>query len=142
MKISPNAADECNDENSFPYKLLLINTQALRLCKAFVNNFSDNIKLSKTHLYNIGWSARFLRRLLGPFIKNRLPLAKSISIRLGLIEAASATDAAIHKKMFKLENLSDLTSCMTTLIISNEEMNDIIKTVKVTWRIWLVDNSR
>ena len=142
MKISPNAADECNDENSFPYKLLLINIQALRLCKAFVNNFSDNIKLSKTHLHNIGWSARFLRRLLGPFIKNRLPLAKSISIRLGLIEAASATDAAIHKKMFKLENLSDLTSCMTTLIISNEEMNDIIKTVKVTWRIWLVDNSR
>ena len=122
--------------------MLLTNIQALRLCKAFVNNFSDNIKLSKTHLCNIGWSARFLRRLLGPFIKNRLPLAKSISIRLGLIEAASATDAAIHKKMFKLENLSDLTSCMTTLIISNEEMNDIIKTVEVTWRIWFVDNSR
>ena len=90
MKISPNAADECNDENSFPYKLLLTNTQALRLCKDFVNNFSDNVKLLKTDLYNIGWSARFLRILLGPFIKNRLPLAKSISIRLGLIEAVSA----------------------------------------------------
>ena len=122
--------------------MLLTNTQALRLCKAFVNNFSDNINLSKTHLCNIGWSARFLRRLLGPFIKNRLPLAKSISIRFGLIEAASATDAAIQKKMFKLGNLSDLTSCMTTLIISNEEMNDIIKTVEVTWRIWFADNSR
>ena len=53
-------------------------------------------------------------------------------MRLGLIEAASATDPAIHKKMFKLGNLSDLTSCMTTLIISNEEINDIIKTVEVT----------
>ena len=36
--------------------------------------------------------------------------------------AASATDAAIHKKMFAYE--------FTTLIISNEEMNDIIKIVK------------
>ena len=28
------------------------------------------------------------------------PLAKSILIQLGLMSAASATDAAIHKKMF------------------------------------------
>ena len=41
---------------------------------------------------------------------------------LGLTAAASATDAAIHKKMFG--------SGVTTLIISNEEMNDIMKRVK------------
>ena len=35
---------------------------------------------------------------------------------------ASATDAAIHKKIFG--------SGFTTLIISNEEMEDIMKTVK------------
>ena len=39
-----------------------------------------------------------------------------------LTAAASAADAAIHKKMFG--------SGFTTLIISNEEMNDIMKTVK------------
>ena len=39
-----------------------------------------------------------------------------------LTAAASATDAAIHKKMFG--------SGFTTLIISNEEMNDIMKIVK------------
>ena len=38
---------------------------------------------------------------------------------LGLTAAASATAAAIHKKMFG--------SGITTLIISNEETNDIIK---------------
>ena len=48
------------------------------------------------------------------------PLAKSFLISLGLTAAASATDAAIHKKMFGLG---------TTTIISNEEMNDIMKIV-------------
>ena len=55
-------------------------------------------------------------------MKNVLnPLAKSILIPLGLT-AASATDAAIHKKM--------LGSGFTTLIISNEEINDIMKILK------------
>ena len=50
------------------------------------------------------------------------PSAKNDLILLGLTAAASATEAAIHKKMFR--------SGTTTLIISNEEMNDIMKTVK------------
>ena len=41
---------------------------------------------------------------------------------MGLTGATSATDAAIHKRMFG--------SDFTTLIISNEEMNDIMKIVK------------
>ena len=58
-----------------------------------------------------------------PLIGNVLkPLAKSVLISLGLTAAASAIDAAIHKKMFG--------SRTTTLIISNEEMNDIMKIVK------------
>ena len=50
------------------------------------------------------------------------PLAKSILIPLGLTVAASATKAAIHEKMFG--------SVVTTLIISNEEVNDVMKIVK------------
>ena len=49
------------------------------------------------------------------------PLAKSILIPIGLTVAASATDGAIHKKMFG--------SCNMTLIISNEEMSDIMKII-------------
>ena len=49
-------------------------------------------------------------------------LAKSVLRLLGLTAAASATDAVIHKKMFE--------SGITALIISNEEMNDIMKIVK------------
>ena len=78
----------------------------------------------------IGQPGEFLGRILGPILKNVLPLignvleplAKSVLIPLGLTAAVSATDAAVHKKMFGSGNM--------TLTISNEEMNDIIKTVK------------
>ena len=50
------------------------------------------------------------------------PLAKSVLIPLGLTAAASAADAGIHKKI--------LGSGTTTLIISNDEMKDIIRIVK------------
>ena len=74
-------------------------------------------------------SGVFLRRLLGLLLKTRLPLignllkslAKSVLILLGL-GAVSATDAASHKKIFG--------SDFTILIISNEEIDDVIKIVK------------
>ena len=51
------------------------------------------------------------------------PLAKSVLISLGLTAAALAADAGIHKKILGSGNT-------TTLIISNNEMEDIIKIVK------------
>ena len=76
-------------------------------------------------------SAGFLGRSLGPLLKTGLPLiknvvkpsAKSVLIPLGLTAAASAADAGIHKKILGSGN-------MTTLIISNDEIHDIIKIVK------------
>ena len=99
--------------------------------KAFANNSSANIKLSKTQLHKTGKSGGFLNRLLWTLLKTGLslmknvlkPLVKSILTSLGLTAAAAAaTDSAIRKKTFG--------SGMTTLIISNEEMNDIMKTIK------------
>ena len=56
-------------------------------------------------------------------MKNVLkPLAKSVLISLGLTAAASATEAAIYKKIFG--------SGTTTLIILHEEINDIIEIAK------------
>ena len=51
------------------------------------------------------------------------PLAKSVLVPLGLTAAASAADAGIHKRILGSGN-------MTTLIISNDEVHDIIKIVK------------
>ena len=109
--------------------MLLTNTQALRLHKAFRNVLSANIKLSKTQLHEIGQSRRFLGTLLGPLLKTRYPLmknvlkpfAKIILIPLGLTAEPSVTDAAIHKKTFVFGT--------TTLAISNEEMNEIMNII-------------
>ena len=50
------------------------------------------------------------------------PLAESVLILLRLAPAASATDGAIQKKIHGLRK--------TKLIMSNEEMKDIMKIVK------------
>ena len=93
------------------------------------NSSSANIKLSKTQFHIIGQSGGLLGRLVGSLLKTGLPLiknvlkpsAKSVLIPSGLTAAASTTDAAIHKKMSG--------SGMATIIISNGEMNDIVKIV-------------
>ena len=76
-------------------------------------------------------SEGFLGRLLGPLLKTGLPLiknvikplAESVLIPLGLTAAASAAVAGTHKKVLGSGNTA-------TLIISNYEINDIIKIVK------------
>ena len=100
LNLSSNIVGDSNDENNFPHKLLLTNTHVLKLRKGFANNSSANINLSKTQLNKIGKSGGFLGRLLGPLLKNGLPLignvlktlVKSVLMPLGLTAAASATD--------------------------------------------------
>ena len=72
-----------------------------------------------------------LGKLLGPLLKTGLPLmksvitplAQSVLIPLGLTAAASAADVGIHKKMLGSGN-------NTILIISNKDIDDLIKIVK------------
>ena len=63
LKFSSNVACNSNDENNFSHKLLLTRTPVSKLCKAFANVFSANIKLSKTKLDKIVQSGGFLGRL-------------------------------------------------------------------------------
>ena len=87
---------------------------------------STDIKLSKAQVTKIMQSGGFLGSLLsklaGPLMKVAIPLAKNILAPLGITAAASVIDAGIQKKIHG--------SRTTTLIISNEEMNDIMKIVQ------------
>ena len=47
LKFSSSIVGDSNDENNFPHQLLLTNTQAPKLRKAFANNSSANIKYQK-----------------------------------------------------------------------------------------------
>ena len=121
LRLSSNVIS--NNETNFPRKLLLTNRQLSKLRKAFANHLSADIKLSKTQLSKMIQSGGFLGRLLGPLLKTGLPLmknvikplAKSVLILLGLNEVASAADAGIRAGIH---------------IISNDEMDDIIRIVK------------
>ena len=59
LKHSSNVFGDSNDDTKIPHKLLLTNTQVLRLRKVFANSSSANIKLSKTQLCKIGQSGEF-----------------------------------------------------------------------------------
>ena len=55
--------------DNFPHQLLLTNRQVANISKAFANNSSTDIKLSKTQLSKTIQSGRLLGRFLGPLLK-------------------------------------------------------------------------
>ena len=87
---------------------------------------SSDIKLSKAQISKMIQSGGFLESLLSKLacrlMKVAAPLAKNILSPLGITAAASAIDAEIPKKIHG--------SGTTTLIISREKMNDIMKFVQ------------
>ena len=87
---------------------------------------STDLKLSRPQISKIFQSGGFLGSLLsklaGSIMKVAIPLAKNVLAPLGIVAAASAMDAGIQKKIHG--------SGSTTLIISNEEINDIMKIVQ------------
>ena len=86
---------------------------------------STDIKLSKAQISKIIQSGGFLRNLLGPLLKTGLPLLKSVIKPLGLLgltDASSAIDTGVQKNMYGSGTIS--------LVISNEEINDIMKIVQ------------
>ena len=131
LRLSSNMIGD--NENNFLHKLLLTNRQVAKICKAFANDSSTDIKLSNSQLLKMIQSGVFPGRLLGPLLKTGLPLtknvikplAKSILIPLGLTAAVSAADAGIHKQI-----LGSGHNNTTTLIISNDEIENVIKIIK------------
>ena len=124
MWSSSNMIGNSDDETNFPHKLLLTNRQVANIRKAIANHTSTDIKLSKSQLTKMQ-KGRFLR-FLAPLLKSGLPFLKSIIKPLGVLgltAAASATDAAINKKVLGSRN-------HTTLIISIDDMQDLLKIIK------------
>ena len=124
LRLSSNMIGNSDNETNFPGKLLLTNRQVANLHKAFANHTLTDIKLSKAQLTKMQ-KGGFLR-FLAPLLKSGLPLLKPVIKPLGMLgltAAASATDAAINKKILGSGN-------HTTLIISNDDMQDLLKIVK------------
>ena len=52
LKLSSNVFDDFDDENNFPHKLLLTNTQVWKLHKAFANDSSAKENYQKLNRLN------------------------------------------------------------------------------------------
>ena len=78
LRLPSNIISNSDDETNFPHKSSLTDKQVANLRKAFANNSSTNIKLSKTQLSKMIQSGRFIGRLLGPLLKTGLPLMKNL----------------------------------------------------------------
>ena len=104
------------------HELLLTTRQKTKLGNAFNNNMSTDLKLSKAQISKIiqsgGFLGSLLSKLAGPLMKIAVPLAKNVLAPLGITASASTIDAGIQKKIHG--------SGTTTLIISNEEIDDIM----------------
>ena len=87
---------------------------------------STDLKLSRAQISKIIQSGGFLgsslSKLAGPLMKIAVGLAKNILAPLGIAAVASAVDTGNKKKIHGSGNMS--------LIISNKEMNDIMKIIQ------------
>ena len=103
--------------NNLPHELLLTTRQRTKLRNVIENNMSNDINLSKAQISKMiqsgGSLGSLLSKIAGPLTKVAVPLAKYILAPLGITAAASAADSGT-----------------TILILSNEEMNDIMKIVQ------------
>ena len=112
--------------NDLPLELLLTTRQKAKLRNAFNNNMSTDLTLSKAQISKIiqsgGFLGSLLSKLAGPLMKVVIPLAKNVLAPLGITADASAIDARFQNKIHG--------SGTTTLTISNEEINDIMKIVQ------------
>ena len=112
------------DGNDLPHELLLTTRQKAKLRNGFDNNnTSADVKLSKAQISKITQSGGFLgsllSKLVGQLMKVAVPLAKKC---FSSIRNNSSCFSIRCRNSEKIHG-----SGTTTLIISNEEMNDIMK---------------
>ena len=106
----------------------------MRLHKAFPNNSSINIKLSKTQLYKIGQSEGFLGSLQWPLLKTGLPLignvlkplTKSFLIPLELTSSISNRCSYSYRNVWIRYNNINIFKWRLEWYHEN----------KISWRIW------
>ena len=111
------------NSDNLPHELFLTTRQTTKLRNAIENNMSTHIKLSRAQISKIiqsgGFLGSLLSKLAGPLMKIAAALAKNVLAPLAVATAMSVIDGAIQKKIHG--------SGTTTLIISDKEVNSLIK---------------
>ena len=115
--------------NDLSHELYLTARQTTKLRNSLENNMSSDMNLSRAQIKKVIISGGSLGSLLSKFagllLKTGLPLLKSIVKPLEFLQSSAAgslIDIGIAKKIHG--------SGTTTLVINNEELNDIMKIIQ------------
>ena len=68
LRLSSNVIGDSDDKTNLSHNLLITNRQVANLRKAFANNLSTDIKLSKTRISKMIQSGAFLVRVLAQLL--------------------------------------------------------------------------
>ena len=93
------------NENNLPHELLLTTWPKTKLRKAFENNMSTDIKLSKVQISKKTLLGSLLSKIAGSLMKVAVPLGNNILAPLGITVAASTIDAEFNRKYMVLVQL-------------------------------------
>ena len=125
-ETAPGMVLKMFDGNDLPNLLLLTTKLKTKLRNSLNNNISTDINFSKAQISKLiqseGFLGSLLSKLAGLLMNVSIPLVKNILAPPGFTESALAIDTGIQKKIHG--------SGTTTLIISKEEMNDVMKIVQ------------
>ena len=133
LKLWSNVVDDSNDESSFRNNLLLTNTQVLRLCKAYVNGSSANIKsdgdkLDIDKLKNVPSNLSISKSKVGTLDVDRLvPVPVDLSKLTDVVKNHVAKEDVSNIKIKNIEDkISDITNLATNTTV-NAKMNETKK---------------
>ena len=114
------------NSDNLPHELFLTRRQITKLRNNIENNMSTDITLSKAQIKKIIMSGGALGSILGTLLPSLIkvpsPILKIVALPLGLSGGMSGIDGAIQEK--KIHGSG------TTVIFSNEQINDMTKIVK------------
>ena len=121
MDLSSNLIGNSNDETSLLPKLLLTDTQVSRICKAFANGLSANIKLWKTQLSKMIQS--------GGIFDNYIEAIPHIMLRAGgkVFEKVAPELAKMAAKHYVNKGMNKL---LHQVKVTNNEIKDFMKIIK------------
>ena len=97
LNLSSNFIGNSNVETNFPHKLLLTDTQISKICKAFENGSSANIKFSKTQLSKIVQLSGFVTGMTG-IVKPENEIFKTANGLLSLPNSIAKKSASMANK--------------------------------------------
>ena len=122
--------ESSNDETNVPHKLLLTDTQVSKICNAFANGTSANLKFSKTQLSKIVQSGGFigLNYLIAP-IKGLTSLLQFINNKLkNVLQNKDKPSDTIKTVESSIKSIKKPFRAGITL--TNNKIKHIIKVIK------------